>query len=112
KFRAGYLNAEERRKLQVALANLTESPLFLDDSAGVNLMDVHSKLRRMHAEHGLSLVVIDYLQLMSSRSRSENRNQEVSAISRGLKLMAKELDVPFLVLSQLSRASETRPGDH
>jgi replicative DNA helicase len=112
KFRAGFLNQEERRRLQVALADLTESPLFLDDTAGVNLMDVHSKLRRMQAEHGLSLVVIDYLQLMSSRGRSENRNQEVSAISRGLKLMAKDLDVPFLVLSQLSRAAETRPGDH
>ena len=112
KFRAGYLNADERRKLQVALADLTDSPLFLDDTAGVNLMDVHSKLRRMKAEYGLSLVVIDYLQLMSSRGRSENRNQEVSAISRGLKLMAKDLDVPFLVLSQLSRAAETRIGDH
>jgi replicative DNA helicase len=112
KFRAGYLNAEERRKLQVALANLTEAPLFLDDTPGVNLMDIHSKLRRMKREHGLSLVVIDYLQLMSSRGRTENRNQEVSAMSRGLKLMAKDLDVPFLVLSQLSRASETRPGDH
>jgi len=112
KFRAGYLNADERRKLQVALADLTESPLFLDDTAGVNLMDIHSKLRRVQAEHGLSLVVIDYLQLMSSRGRSENRNQEVSAISRGLKLMAKDLDVPFLVLSQLSRAAETRIGDH
>jgi replicative DNA helicase len=112
KFRAGYLNADERRKLQVALADLTESPLFLDDTAGVHLMDIHSKLRRMQAEHGLSLVVIDYLQLMSNRGRSENRNQEVSAISRGLKLMAKDLNVPFLVLSQLSRASETRIGDH
>jgi len=112
KFRAGYLNHEERRKLQVALADLTEAPLYLDDTAGVHLMDVHSKLRRMKAEHGLSLVVIDYLQLMSSRGRNENRNQEVSAISRGLKLMSKDLDVPFVVLSQLSRASETRPGDH
>src|SRR3984957_2227321 len=112
KFRAGFLNAEERRRLQVELANLTESPLFLDDTPGVHLMDVHSKLRRMKSEHGLSLVVIDYLQLMSSRGRSENRNQEVSAMSRGLKLMSKDLDVPFVVLSQLSRASETRPGDH
>jgi replicative DNA helicase len=112
KFRAGYLNGEERRKLQVALADITESPLYLDDTAGVNLMDVHSKLRRMQAERGLSLVVIDYLQLMSSRGRIENRNQEVSALSRGLKLMAKDLNVPFLVLSQLSRASETRIGDH
>lgn len=112
KFRAGFLNADERRKLQVALGDLTEAPLFLDDTAGVNVMDVHAKLRRMKSEHGLSLVVIDYLQLMSSRGRAENRNQEVSAMSRGLKLMAKDLDVPFIVLSQLSRASETRPGDH
>jgi replicative DNA helicase len=112
KFRAGFLNVDERRKLQFALADLTEAPLFLDDTAGVNLMDVHAKLRRMKSEHGLSLVVIDYLQLMSTRGRAENRNQEVSALSRGLKLMAKDLDVPFLVLSQLSRASENRPGDH
>jgi replicative DNA helicase len=112
KYRTGYLNGDERRRLQVALGDITDSPLYLDDTAGVNMMDVHAKLRRMKAQHGLSLVVIDYLQLMSSRGRSENRNQEVSAISRGLKLMAKELDVPFLVLSQLSRASETRVGDH
>lgn len=112
KFRAGYLNADERRRLQVGLADLTEAPLFIDDTAGVHLMDIHAKLRRLKVQHGLSLVVVDYLQLMSVRGRSENRNQEVSAMSRGLKLMAKELDVPFLVLSQLSRASETRPGDH
>ncbi len=112
KFRAGYLNADERRRLQVTLADLTEAPLFIDDTAGVHLMDVHAKLRRMKAQHGLALVVVDYQHLMSSRGRSENRNQEVSAISRGLKLMAKELDVPFLVLSQLSRATETRVGDH
>jgi replicative DNA helicase len=75
-------------------------------------MDVHAKLRRLKAEHGLGLVVIDYLQLMSGRGRFENRNQEVSSLSRGLKLMAKELRVPMLVLSQLSRAPETRQGDH
>jgi replicative DNA helicase len=112
KFRAGYLNQDERRKLQVALSELVDAPLFIDDSSATNLMDVHAKLRRMQAEHGLGLVVIDYLQLMSSRSRHENRNQEVSALSRGLKLLAKELRVPMLVLSQLSRAPETRQGDH
>lgn len=111
KFRLGYLNGEERRRLQLAMAELAEAPLFIDDTAGVNLMDVHAKLRRLKAEHGLSLVVIDYLQLMSSRGRVENRVQEVSAISRGLKLLAKELRVPFLVLSQLSRATEQRQGD-
>jgi replicative DNA helicase len=110
KFRLGFLNQEERRRLQLAAATLAEAPMFLDDTAGLNLMDMHAKLRRLKAEHGLSLVVIDYLQLMSSRGRSENRNQEVSVISRGLKLLAKELAVPFLVLSQLSRATEQRQG--
>jgi replicative DNA helicase len=112
KFRAGYLNQDERRKLQMELGRLVQAPLWIDDTSGSNLMDVHAKLRRLKAEHGLGLVIIDYLQLMSSRGRTENRNQEVSAISRGLKLMAKEMRVPFLVLSQLSRAPETRPGDH
>ncbi len=73
---------------------------------------MHAKLRRLKAEHGLGLVVVDYLQLMSSNRRVENRNQEVSQLSRGLKLMAKDLRVPFVVLSQLSRAPETRIGDH
>jgi replicative DNA helicase len=112
KFRAGYLNKDERRRLQVAAADLVEAPLFIDDTAGANLMDIHAKLRRLKAEHGLGLVIIDYLQLMSGRGRFENRNQEVSYLSRGLKLLAKELEVPMLVLSQLSRAPETRPGDH
>ena len=112
KFRAGYLNKEERRRLQISAADLVEAPLFIDDTAGVNLMDIHAKLRRLKAEHGLGLVVVDYLQLMSGRGRHENRTQEVSYLSRGLKLMAKELSVPMLVLSQLNRAPETRPGDH
>jgi replicative DNA helicase len=113
RFRAGYLNQDERRKLAAASQKLVEAPLFIDDTAGVNLMDMHAKLRRLQGgEQKLGLVIVDYLQLMSSRGRSENRNQEVSAISRGLKLMAKELDVPMMVLSQLSRAPETRIGDH
>ncbi len=112
KFRAGYLNQDERRRLQKAAAELVQAPLYIDDTPGTNLMDVHAKLRRLKNEHGLKLVIIDYLQLMSTRGRSENRNQEVSALSRGFKLLAKELDVPMLVLSQLSRAPETRPGDH
>jgi len=112
KFRAGYLNQDERRRLQKAAAELVQAPLFIDDTPGTNLMDIHAKLRRLRSEHGLAMVVIDYLQLMSSRSRYENRNQEVSALSRGFKLLAKELNVPMVVLSQLSRAPETRPGDH
>ena len=112
KYRAGYLSQDERRRLQHTLGELMEAPLYIDDTPGVTIMDIHAKLRRLQAEHGLGLVVIDYLQLMSSRGRVENRNQEISAISRGMKLMAKELKVPFMVLSQLSRATETRPGDH
>jgi replicative DNA helicase len=112
KFRAGYLNHDERRRLQQAAMSMVEAPLFIDDTAGTHLMDIHAKLRRLQAEHGLGCVVVDYLQLMNSKGRSENRQQEVSTISRGLKLMAKELRIPFIVLSQLSRAPETRPGDH
>jgi replicative DNA helicase len=112
KFRAGYLSAEERKRLQAAASSLVEAPLFIDDTAGVHLMDIHAKLRRLKAEHGLGLVVVDYLQLMSGRGRFENRNQEISTISRGMKLLAKDLNVPVLVLSQLNRAPETRQGDH
>ena len=112
RFRAGYLNQDERRSLQEALYRIVEAPLFLDDTAGTNLMDIHSKLRRLQAEQDLGLVIIDYLQLMQGRGRFENRVQEISSLSRGLKLMSKELRVPFLVLSQLSRAPETRTGDH
>ena len=112
KFRAGYLNQDERRQLAVAAMELAAAPLFVDDSAGTNLMDIHAKLRRTQAEHGLDLVIIDYLQLMSGRGRFENRVQEVSSLSRGMKLLSKELNVPILALSQLSRAPETRQGDH
>jgi len=112
KFRAGYLNQDERRRLAKTASEMVQAPLFIDDTSGTHLMDIHAKLRRLKSEHGLALVVIDYLQLMSGRGRFENRNQEISTISRGLKLLAKELKVPMLVLSQLSRAPETRPGDH
>src|SRR5215469_4628552 len=113
RFRAGYLTQEERRKLSSALHELVDSPLFIDDTAGIHLMDMHAKLRRLQAERGkIGLVIVDYLQLMTGRGRFENRNQEVSALSRGMKLLAKELNVPMLVLSQLSRAVETRQGDH
>jgi replicative DNA helicase len=113
RFRAGYLTQEERRKLNQALHELVEAPLYIDDTPGVHLMDMHAKLRRLQAERNkLGLVIVDYLQLMTGRGRFENRNQEVSALSRGMKLLAKELNVPMLVLSQLSRAVETRQGDH
>lgn len=113
RFRAGYLNESERQKLRTAANTMVEAPIYIDDTAGVNLMDMHAKLRRLQQSgQKLGLVVVDYLQLMSVRGRTENRNQEVSQLSRGMKLLSKELDCPFLVLSQLSRAPETRQGDH
>lgn len=112
KFRAGYLNRDERNRLSSAATLLSAAPLFIDDTSGANLMDIHAKLRRLKAEqHGLGLVIIDYLQLMSGRGRFENRNQEISMLSRGLKMLAKELEIPMMVLSQLSRAPEIRQGD-
>jgi replicative DNA helicase len=112
RFRAGFLSQEERRKLNHSLHELVEAPLYIDDTSGVHLMDMHAKLRRLQQEHKVGLVIVDYLQLMTVPGRQENRNQEVSTLSRGMKLMAKELNVPMMVLSQLSRAVETRQGDH
>lgn len=114
KFRSGYLNESDRQKLRTAANQLVAAPLYIDDTAGVNLMDMHGKLRRLQqqCQQKMGLVIVDYLQLMSGRGRFENRNQEVSAISRGMKLLAKELNCPLVVLSQLSRAPETRQGDH
>jgi replicative DNA helicase len=112
KFRGGYLSQEERRKLNHALHEMVQAPLYIDDTAGAHLMDMHAKLRRLQTERKLGLVIVDYLQLMTARGRFENRNQEVSALSRGMKMLAKELNVPMMVLSQLSRAVENRQGDH
>jgi replicative DNA helicase len=112
RFRAGFLSREERDKLNRALHELVEAPLYIDDTAGLNMMDMHAKLRRLQQEQKVGLVIVDYLQLMSAPGRQENRNQEVSALSRGMKLLGKELNVPMMVLSQLSRAVETRQGDH
>ena len=112
RFRAGFLSKAERGKLHDSLTDLVEAKLFIDDTAGLNMMDMHAKLRRLQQEQGVDLVIVDYLQLMSSPGRQENRNQEVSALSRGMKLLGKELNVPMMVLSQLSRAVETRQGDH
>lgn len=112
RFRTGFLDEDERRMLAVAATDFMDSPLYLDDTPGTNVMDIHAKLRRVQAERGLGLVIVDYLQLMSSRGSHDSRTQEVSSISRGLKLLSKELRVPILALSQLSRGPETRPGDH
>jgi replicative DNA helicase len=106
-FRTGNLNEEDWEKLTMAISTLSEAPIFIDDTPGVTVYDIRAKLRRLQAEHGLGLVVIDYLQLISGRG-GESRQQEISEISRSLKLMARELDVPVIALSQLSRAVEQR----
>ncbi len=98
------------QRLAEATDRLAEAPLWIDDTAGLSVLELRGKCRRHLMEHGLDLVVVDYLQLMSSGAKFENRTQEVSAISRGLKAVAKQLDVPMLVLSQLSRNPERR-GD-
>jgi replicative DNA helicase len=114
RFRAGYLNQTERDKLRRAAGYMMDAPLWIDDSAGIKLPEIGAKLRRLAQGTAgpVGLVIVDYLQLCGARGRSENRNQEVSAMSRGMKLLSKEHNCPFLVLSQLSRATETRTGDH
>ncbi len=113
RYRLGYLNRDERPKLMHALSDLNEAPLYIDDTSAVTLPNVHAKLRKhLASKKKLGLVVIDYLQLMSAGRNFESKNQEVTYLSRGLKLMAKEMQVPMLVLSQLSRAPELRKGSH
>ena len=111
--RTGYLSKEDFAKLIDALGQIANAPLFIDDSSTLTIMEMRAKARRLKAEHGLGLLIVDYLQLMSGYGRSENRNQEISGISRGLKGLAKELQVPVIAVSQLSRAPEQRTGrDH
>lgn len=107
--RSGFLSQEEWLKLTRAVGPLSESPLYIDDSATLSVMEVRAKARRLKAEKGLEVVFVDYLQLMRGFSRSESRQQELSEISRALKALAKELRVPVVALSQLSRAVEKRP---
>jgi replicative DNA helicase len=93
-----------------ALGRLSEAPFYIDDTPALSIMQIRAKARRMKAEKGLDLLIVDYLQLITGPSKSENRTQEVAYISRNLKSIAKELKVPVLALSQLSRAPEMRPG--
>ncbi|MEE8199933.1 MAG: replicative DNA helicase [Candidatus Acidoferrales bacterium] len=112
KFRSGYLSREEMGKMTVALGRLAEAPLYIDEAPAMTILEMRAKCRRLQAEHGLGLIVVDYMQLMSGRGRYENRTQEISSISRGLKALAKEVHVPLIAVSQLSRAPEQRGGDH
>jgi replicative DNA helicase len=111
RFRSGYLNEKDYGRLSHALGTLAEARVFIDDSASVGVLEMRAKARRLQAEHGLHLLIVDYIQLMSGRGRFESRQQELATISRSLKGLAKELNVPIVALSQLSRAPETR-SDH
>src|SRR5687767_2553735 len=108
---SGAIGQRDYGRISHALETLSAMRLHIDDTAGIGVMEMRAKARRLQAEHGLSLLVVDYIQLMSGRGRFENRTLELAAISRSLKGLAKELHVPIVVLSQLSRAPEAR-SDH
>jgi len=114
KMRTGSLWQDDTKKLVRAMEQLAHAPIYIDDTPGISLSEMRAKSRRLKQSAGkLDLIIVDYLQLMSGGGkRFENRTQEVSAISRGLKALAKELSVPVIALSQLSRAPESRGGDH
>jgi replicative DNA helicase len=111
RFRGGFLGEQDYERLNGAFARLHDAKVFIDDTASAGILEMRAKSRRLKLEHGLDMLVIDYLQLMQGRGRFESRQQEVSAISRSLKGLAKELGVPIVALSQLSRAPEGRT-DH
>ncbi len=108
RLQSGQIGQREYGQITHAMETLAEAQLFVDDSAGVGVLEMRAKARRLQAEHGLSILAVDYVQLMTGRGKSENRTLELGAISRSLKGLAKELNVPIIVLSQLSRAPEAR----
>ncbi len=108
--RTGQLSTSDWTKLIHAAGPLSELPVYIDDTAALSVMELRGKARRLRSEHGLGLVVVDYLQLMRSGSKNDSREQEISEISRSLKALSKELDLPVIALSQLNRGVETRPG--
>jgi replicative DNA helicase len=106
KFRTGHLSKEDWRRMTEALGVISAAPLWIDDAGSISVLEIGAKARRLKRDKGLSLLIVDYLQLITARGRFSNRNEEVASISRGLKGLAKELQIPVLVLSQLTRAPE------
>jgi replicative DNA helicase len=106
KFRSGHLSREDWRRMTEALGTISSAPLWIDDAGSTSVLEIGAKARRLKRDKGLAMVVVDYLQLITGRGRFNNRQEEVSSISRGLKGLAKELQLPVLVLSQLTRAPE------
>jgi len=110
KVRSGFLSEAELQRLTLAASILSDSPLVIDDTPALSVLELRAKARRLKREMALGLVIIDYLQLMRGRSSTERREQEISEISRSLKALAKELQIPVIAISQLSRRAEDRPG--
>lgn len=108
KVRSGFLSPSDWPKLTAAAAKLSASKIFIDDTPAISALELRAKARRLKANHGLDLIILDYLQLMRGSTKSDSRQQEISEISRSLKALARELSVPFIALSQLSRAVESR----
>lgn len=111
KVRTGYLSHTDWPKLTSAAGKLSEAPLFIDDTPVMTILEIRAKARRLKAQHGIELIIVDYLQLLDARSRGENRQQEITEISRSLKALAREIRVPVIAISQLSRAVESRTGN-
>ncbi len=113
KLKRGTLDDQEYQKMHERVTRLSEAPLFIDDTPGLSVFDLRAKCRRLKAQHGIDMIIIDYLQLMTAggMNKGGNREQEISTISRSIKGLAKELNVPIIALSQLSRSVETRGGD-
>jgi len=111
RLRTGFASKEDWSRLVKVYGALAEAPVYIDDTPGIGVMELRAKARRLRLEKGLDLLVIDYLQLMRGRERRDSRQQEISDISRSLKELAKELDIPVVALSQLSRAPEQRGSD-
>ena len=111
RLRTGYLNESDWPKLTIAAGNLSEAPIYIDDTAALSALELRAKARRLKADRGLGMVIVDYLQLMKGRARVESRQQEISEISRSLKALAKELNIPVIAVSQLSRKTEERTGN-
>ncbi len=108
RIRTGFLSESDWPKLTLAAGNLSDAPIFIDDTPALTILELRAKARRLKGEHGLGMLIVDYLQLMRGRTMIENRQQEISEISRSLKALAKELNLPVIAVSQLSRRSESR----
>jgi replicative DNA helicase len=111
RLRTGFLHESDWTKLTLAAGTLYEAPIFIDDTAALSVLELRAKARRLKADHRLGMLVVDYLQLMKGRARVESRQQEISEISRSLKALAKELNIPIIAVSQLSRKTEERTGN-